>query len=57
MFKFVLKVANVFNNWGYFVFLNWLPTYYLDRFRVDIKHLGYFTGKCCIYDIYDMSKL
>ncbi|PKC64667.1 MFS general substrate transporter [Rhizophagus irregularis] len=38
-----ILVANVFNNWGYFVFLNWLPTYYLDRFRVDIKHLGYFT--------------
>ncbi|CAB4409970.1 unnamed protein product [Rhizophagus irregularis] len=38
-----ILVANVFNNWGYFVFLNWLPTYYLDRFRIDIKHLGYFT--------------
>ncbi|GBB84738.1 hypothetical protein RclHR1_11300007 [Rhizophagus clarus] len=28
--------------WTYFVFLTWLPTYYLDRFGVDIKHLGYF---------------
>ncbi|CAG8490439.1 6378_t:CDS:2 [Funneliformis caledonium] len=30
------------NSWGFFIFFTWLPTYYLDRFRVDIKHLGYF---------------
>ncbi|CAI2165147.1 6557_t:CDS:2 [Funneliformis geosporum] len=37
-----ILVSYFCNSWGFFIFFTWLPTYYLDRFRVDIKHLGYF---------------
>ncbi|CAB4422379.1 unnamed protein product [Rhizophagus irregularis] len=36
-------IAYVCHSGGFFMLLNWLPTYYLDHFGVDIKYLGYFT--------------
>ncbi|GBB86315.1 hypothetical protein RclHR1_12740001 [Rhizophagus clarus] len=36
-------VTCVCNSAGFFMLLNWLPTYYLDRFGVDKEYLGYFT--------------
>ncbi|CAG8475757.1 16582_t:CDS:2 [Acaulospora colombiana] len=30
------------NSWGYYIMLNWLPTYYMDHFGIDITKLGYF---------------
>ncbi|CAG8599249.1 1687_t:CDS:2 [Cetraspora pellucida] len=35
-------VAQFCNCLGYYIMLNWLPTYYSDKFGVDIKNLGYF---------------
>ena len=32
-------------SWSFWLLINWMPTYYKDVFHVDIKHLGYFTGK------------
>ncbi|RIA92786.1 major facilitator superfamily domain-containing protein [Glomus cerebriforme] len=37
-----ILVAYFCHSWGFFILLNWLPTYYLDHFGVDIKYLGYF---------------
>ncbi|RGB42532.1 major facilitator superfamily domain-containing protein [Rhizophagus diaphanus] len=37
-------IAYVCHSGGFFMLLNWLPTYYLDHFGVDIKYLGYFTA-------------
>jgi hypothetical protein len=33
-------------SWSYWLFLNWMPTYYKDVFGADIEEIGYFTGKC-----------
>ncbi|CAG8734944.1 16277_t:CDS:2 [Cetraspora pellucida] len=37
-----ILVAQFCNCLGYYIMLNWLPTYYSDNFGVDIKNLGYF---------------
>ncbi|CAG8687216.1 6064_t:CDS:2, partial [Dentiscutata heterogama] len=37
-----ILVAQFCNCLGYYIMLNWLPTYYLDKFGVDIRNLGYF---------------
>jgi len=33
------------NSWGFFLRQSWLPTFYLDRFGVDVNKLGYYSGK------------
>nr|CAG8473106.1 9731_t:CDS:10 [Entrophospora candida] len=35
-------LATFFNSFGFFIMVTWLPTYYLDRFGINIKKLGYF---------------
>ncbi|CAJ0759180.1 16936_t:CDS:10, partial [Entrophospora sp. SA101] len=35
-------LATFFNSFGFFIMVTWLPTYYLDRFGIDINKLGYF---------------
>ncbi|CAG8805106.1 15519_t:CDS:2 [Gigaspora margarita] len=35
--------AQFFNCFGFYIMLNWLPTYYLDHFGLDINKLGYFS--------------
>ena len=40
------KVGYFCQSWGFFILLTWFPTYYLERFGVDVKYLGYFAGKC-----------
>lgn len=32
-------------SWSYWLFLNWMPTYYKDKFGADIEQIGYFASK------------
>jgi MFS transporter, ACS family, solute carrier family 17 (sodium-dependent inorganic phosphate cotransporter), other len=41
-----IVISQVGTMWGFFVIENWLPTYYLERFGVDVSKLGYYSGKC-----------
>ncbi|RIB24071.1 major facilitator superfamily domain-containing protein [Gigaspora rosea] len=36
-----ILVTQFCNCFGYYIMLNWLPTYYLDHFGLDINKLGY----------------
>ncbi|KAF0544038.1 MFS general substrate transporter [Gigaspora margarita] len=38
-----ILAAQFFNSFGFYIMLNWLPTYYLDHFGLDINKLGYFS--------------
>jgi len=37
-------IAQTCNSWGFFLNYSWLPTFYLDRFGIDVNKLGYFSG-------------
>jgi len=37
-------VANVTNNWGYFVLLSWMPVYFKTVFNVNLKQAAWFSA-------------
>ncbi|KAF7146014.1 hypothetical protein RHSIM_Rhsim04G0166000 [Rhododendron simsii] len=37
-------VANVTNNWGYFVMLSWMPVYFKTVFNVNLKQAAWFSA-------------
>ncbi len=36
-------IAHFSNNWGIYVILSWLPTYFVQAFGVDVAQLGFYT--------------
>ncbi|KAF9598514.1 hypothetical protein IFM89_028046 [Coptis chinensis] len=39
-----LILANVTNNWGYFVLLSWMPVYFKTVFNVNLKQAAWFSA-------------
>lgn len=39
-----LIVANAVNNWGYFIMLSWMPTYFKNVFGVSIRDAAWFSA-------------
>ncbi|OVA17682.1 Major facilitator superfamily [Macleaya cordata] len=39
-----IVVANVTNNWGYFVLLSWMPVYFKTVFSVNLKQAAWFSA-------------
>lgn len=39
-----LLIANFCQGWSFWVIVSWMPTYYLDVFKIDIMHLGVVAG-------------
>ncbi|XP_010517089.1 PREDICTED: probable anion transporter 3, chloroplastic [Camelina sativa] len=37
-------IANVTNNWGYFVLLSWMPVYFQTVFNVNLKQAAWFSA-------------
>nr|GMC90083.1 probable anion transporter 3, chloroplastic [Ipomoea batatas] len=37
-------VANITNNWGYFVLLSWMPVYFKTVFNVNLKQAAWFSA-------------
>ncbi|CAG8641195.1 182_t:CDS:2, partial [Dentiscutata heterogama] len=62
-------LGQLFNSWGFFILLNWLPFFYYEYFNTDINLVGYYTalpyfsyaivgyiGGCiCDYAIYQLK--
>jgi len=38
-------IAQSCNAWGFYLNHSWLPTFFLDRFGIDVNKLGYYSGK------------
>ncbi|CAN6337440.1 unnamed protein product [Urochloa humidicola] len=44
-FEFLaVTVANVVNNWGYFVLLSWMPVYFKTVYNVNLKQAAWFSA-------------
>ncbi|WVZ98788.1 hypothetical protein U9M48_044173 [Paspalum notatum var. saurae] len=39
-----ITVANVVNNWGYFVLLSWMPVYFKTVYNVNLKQAAWFSA-------------
>lgn len=42
--SWAIIVANVTNNWGYFVLLSWMPVYFKTVFDVNLKQAAWFSA-------------
>ncbi|CAL5095254.1 unnamed protein product [Urochloa decumbens] len=44
-FEFLaVTIANVVNNWGYFVLLSWMPVYFKTVYNVNLKQAAWFSA-------------
>ncbi|KAF0522625.1 MFS general substrate transporter [Gigaspora margarita] len=39
-----ILLGELFNSWGFFILLNWLPIFYYEYFHVNINLIGYYTA-------------
>ncbi|KAE8813396.1 putative anion transporter 2, chloroplastic [Hordeum vulgare] len=44
MEMWAIIVANVINNWGYFVLLSWMPVYFKTVYNVNLKQAAWFSA-------------
>jgi len=44
MGMWAIIVANVINNWGYFVLLSWMPVYFKTVYNVNLKQAAWFSA-------------
>ncbi|KAK1398290.1 putative anion transporter 3, chloroplastic [Heracleum sosnowskyi] len=44
MATWAIIIANITNNWGYFVLLSWMPVYFKTVFNVNLKQAAWFSA-------------